>query len=457
MEHIHIAEGARALLQQLNSAGFAAYAVGGCVRDSLLGQEPKDWDICTSALPEQIMEVFSELHCIPTGLAYGTVTVRYEGESYEVTTFRKELGYSDSRHPDGVRFLNSLKEDLARRDFTINAMAADRNGQVTDLFGGSADLEHGLIRCVGEARERFAEDALRMLRALRFAARFGFSMEEKTAGAIHEQKERLLHVAPERLRKELSGLLCGRDAVPILDRFSDVVFLLIPELADSKGFRQFNYHHALDVWQHSLLTLSSIPATEPLRLAALLHDIGKPSCFHFDKYLVGHFYGHAKLSCAYTQRILRRLRYDNDTIDTVCTLIRCHDTPLMPRPKEGGSREKTLRRLLGKLGQERLLQLIELKRADRLGKGNVDTAQVDAQINEIRALLQGILEQALCVRQDQLAVNGRDLMALGMAPGPEMGQLLRQMLDAVIEGDLNNDREVLVEFAQKHIAELQKH
>ncbi len=457
MEHIHIAEGARALLQQLNAAGFAAYAVGGCVRDSLLGQEPKDWDICTSALPEQIMEVFSELHCIPTGLAYGTVTVRYEGESYEVTTFRKELGYSDSRHPDGVRFLNSLKEDLARRDFTVNAMAADQNGQVTDLFGGRADLEQGLIRCVGEARERFAEDALRMLRALRFAARFGFSMEEKTAEAIHEQKERLLHVAPERLRKELSGLLCGRDAVPILDRFSDVVFLLIPELADSKGFRQFNYHHALDVWQHSLLTLSSIPATEPLRLAALLHDIGKPSCFHFDKYLVGHFYGHAKLSCAYAQRILRRLRYDNDTIDTVCTLIRCHDTPLMPRPKDGGSREKTLRRLLGRLGQERLLQLIELKRADRLGKGNVDAAQVDAQINEIRALLQGILEQALCVRQDQLAVNGRDLMALGMAPGPEMGQLLRQMLDAVIEGDLNNDREVLVEFAQKHIAELQKH
>ena len=451
MEHIHIAEGAKALLQQLNSAGFAAYAVGGCVRDSLLEQAPKDWDICTSALPEQIMEVFSELHCIPTWRSYGTVTVRYEGESYEVTTFRKELGYSDSRHPDGVRFLNSLKEDLARRDFTINAMAADRNGQVTDLFGGKVDLELGLIRCVGEARERFAEDALR------FAARFGFSMEEKTAEAIHEQKERLLHVAPERLRKELSGLLCGRAAVPILDRFSDVIFLLIPELADSKGFRQFNYHHALDVWQHSLLTLSSIPATEPLRLAALLHDIGKPSCFHFDKYLVGHFYGHAKLSCAYTQRILRRLRYDNDTIDTVCTLIRCHDTPLMPRPKEGGSREKTLRRLLGRLGQERLLQLIELKRADRLGKGNVDTAQVDAQINEIRALLQGILEQALCVRQDQLAVNGRDLMALGMAPGPEMGQLLRQMLDAVIEGDLNNDREVLVEFAQKHIAELQKH
>ena len=457
MARISIAEGAKVLLQQLNQAGFAAYAVGGCVRDSLLGQTPKDWDICTSALPEQIMEVFSALHCIPTGLAYGTITVRYEGESYEVTTFRKELGYSDSRHPDGVRFLSSLREDLARRDFTINAMAADSHGQVTDCFGGRADLEQGLIRCVGEARERFAEDALRMLRALRFAARLGFSIEETTAAAIHERKESLLRVAPERLRKEISGLLCGKAAAELLDRFSDVIFLLIPELRDSKDFCQFNYHHALDVWQHSLLTLTSIPATEPLRLAALLHDVGKPSCFHFDKYLVGHFYGHAKLSCAYAQRILRRLRYDNDTIDRVCTLIRCHDTPLMPRPKEGGSKEKTLRRLLGKLGQEQLLQLIELKRADRLGKGNVAPAEVDQQIAEIREILQDILQKELCVRQDQLALSGRDLMELGMPPGPEMGRLLRQMLEGVIEGNLPNERAVLVEFAQKQLVELRKH
>ena len=455
MNHrITIAGGAKALLQQLNKAGFAAYAVGVGVRDSLLGQIPKDWDICTSALPEEIIDVFSGLHCIPTGLAYGTITVRYEGESYEVTTFRKETGYTDSRHPDGVIFLSALKEDLARRDFTVNAMADDKDGGITDCFGGQKDLEKGLIRCVGEATERFQEDALRILRALRFAARLGFDLEENTAAAIHRQKESLLRVAPERLRKEISGLLCGRNAAQILNEFSDVIFLLIPELRDSKDFCQYNYHHTLDVWQHSLLTLESVPPTEPLRLAALLHDIGKPSCFHFDKYLVGHFYGHAKLSCAYAQRILRRLRYDNDTIDAVCTLIRCHDTPLMPRPNEGGSKEKTLRRLLGRLGQERLQQLIELKRADRLGKGNVIPEEVDRQIAEIRAVLEEILKNDPCVRQDQLALNGRDLIAMGMSPGPEIGRLLKQILDAVIEGTLENEKSILVEFAQTHMDDL---
>lgn len=448
MEHIHIAEGAKTLLQQLNAAGYAAYAVGGCVRDSLLGQQPKDWDICTSALPEEILEVFSELRCIPTGLAYGTVTVLLEDESFEVTTFRKELGYTDSRHPDGVRFLRSLQEDLARRDFTINAMAADHDGRITDCFGGRADLKKGIIRCVGVAEERFTEDALRMLRALRFASRLNFSIEAQTAEAIHRQKERLLCVAAERLRKELSGLLCGKAAAQILRRFSDVIFLLIPELKDSKDFCQYNYHHALDVWEHSLLTLESIPPEEPLRLAALLHDVGKPSCFHFDKVLVGHFYGHAKLGSAYAQRILRRLRYDNDTVQTVCTLIRCHDTPLMPRASEESNRAKMLRRLLGKLGEKQLLQLLELKRADRLGKGNVDPVQAEQQFREIRVLLDQILQEELCVRQNQLAINGRDLIALGMLPGPEIGKLLQLLLDAVIEGNLPNERERLVAYAQ---------
>lgn len=456
-QFISISPGAAYILKALHGAGFGAYAVGGCVRDSLLGQEPKDWDICTSALPRQIMEVFSAQRTIPTGLAYGTVTVLLEGEGYEVTTFRQELGYSDSRHPDAVRFLTSLKEDLARRDFTVNAIAADLTGRVTDCFGGQEDLRRGLIRCVGEPGERFSEDALRMLRALRFASRLGFSIEESTAEAILRQKEALLQVAPERLRKELSGLLCGKNAAGILDRFSDVIFLLIPELRDSKGFQQYNFHHALDVWQHSLLTLSSTEPTESLRWAALLHDVGKPSCFSMDKHLVGHFYGHARLSGAYAERILRRLRYDNDTIRTVCTLIRHHDTPLMPREHESGSREKSLRRLLGKLGQEQLGQLLALKRADRLGKGNTQAAEVDAQMGGIYSLLEEILQKELCVRQNQLAISGRDLIAMGMTPGPEMGRLLKQLLEQVIEGNLPNEREILVEFVQKNCLFLQNH
>lgn len=455
MEHnIFIPAETSRLLERLNLAGHAAYAVGGCIRDSLLGQAPQDWDICTSARPEEIMDIFSDLRCIPTGLAYGTVTVLYESNSYEITTFRMELGYSDSRHPDGVRFLQNLEGDLSRRDFTVNAMAADRSGRVTDLFGGQEDLKKGLIRCVGKAEMRFAEDALRILRALRFAARLGFSIEEKTAAAIHSHKNVLLQVAPERLRKELSGLLCSKYAVDILEEYRDVLFLLIPELKDSESFCQYNFHHALDVWQHSLLTLRSIPPVETLRWAALLHDVGKPSCFSMDKQLVGHFYGHARLSAAYAQRILRRLRFDGASIQTVCTLIAAHDTPVMPRPQENCSREKRLRRLLGQLGQDQLFALLELKRADRLGKGNVDPAQVEAQTEELRSLLRQIIAQDLCVRQDQLLINGRDLLALGMPPGPKMGQLLRRMLDAVIEGKMPNEKSHLVRFAQNHIDDL---
>lgn len=453
MDHIiTLPAGVSDLLERLNAAGFAAYAVGGCVRDSLLGQTPQDWDICTSSRPEEIMEIFSGLRCIPTGLAYGTVTVLYEEAAYEITTFRRELGYSDSRHPDGVCFLAELEGDLSRRDFTVNAMAADRSGRVTDLFGGQEDLKKRMIRCVGDPKARFAEDALRILRALRFASRLGFSIEETTAAAIHSCKEGLLQVAPERLRKELSGLLCGRHAAAILDEYRDILFLLIPELRDSENFCQYNYHHALDVWQHSLLTLSSIPPTESLRWAALLHDIGKPSCFSMDKQLVGHFYGHARLSAAYAQRILQRLRFDGSSIQTVCTLIAAHDTPIMPRLRENCSREKRLRRLLGQLGQEQLFSLLELKRADRLGKGNVDPTQVESQIEELRSLLRQIIAQDLCVRQDQLQINGRDLMALGMPPGPQMGQLLKTLLDAVIEGDLPNEKSYLVDFAQKHMS-----
>lgn len=449
--HIFIPGDTAWILQKLNTAGFEAYAVGGCVRDSLLGQKPQDWDICTSARPEEMMEVFSDLRCIPTGLAYGTVTVLYKDASYEITTFRKELGYSDSRHPDGVHFLQNLEGDLSRRDLTVNAMAADCGGKVTDLFGGQEDLKSGLIRCVGQPEIRFQEDALRILRALRFAARLGFSIAEETASCIHKQKEALLRVAPERLRKELSGLLCGKHAADILEAYRDVLFLLIPELRDSDGFCQYNFHHALDVWRHSLLTLHSIPPEEILRWAALLHDVGKPSCFSMDKQLVGHFYGHARLSAAYAQRILRRLRFDGASIQAICTLIDAHDTPVMPRPQETCSREKRLRRLLGQLGQDQLFALLELKRADRLGKGNVDPAQVEAQTDELRTLLKQILAQDLCVRQDQLRINGRDLMAMGMSPGPKIGLLLKTMLDAVIEGNLPNETASLVEFAQKHM------
>lgn len=281
----------QALLRQLNAAGFSAYAVGGCVRDSLLGCAPQDWDICTSAAPEQTEVCFAADRTILTGARYGTVTVVRGGVPYEITTFRAEAGYADSRHPDRVDFLRELAPDLARRDFTVNAMAADAAGAVTDLFGGQDDLRRGVIRCVGDPAERFAEDACGC--CAHCVLRRGCPSASTERRLPHPCcPTRLRAVAPERLHKELSGILCGRQAAALLEEFSDVLFELIPELAPCQGFRQYNPHHTRDVWTHTLAVVDGVPPEEPLRLAALLHDAGKPATFFFDKNLVGHFYGH---------------------------------------------------------------------------------------------------------------------------------------------------------------------
>ncbi len=437
------------VLNRLNSAGFEAYAVGGCVRDSLLGKTPQDWDLCTSAKPEEIKRCFQNEKTILTGEKYGTVTVVLEGEPFEITTFRAETGYSDSRHPDGVRFLTSLREDLARRDFTVNAMAADSAGRVTDCFGGSEDLKNGLIRCVGRPEERFAEDALRMLRALRFAARLDFSVEEQTAAAIHAQKTELLSVAPERLRKELDGLLCGKAAGRILREFPDVLCVLIPELEPCIGFRQYNHHHAHDVWEHTLTVLEHSEPVPAERLAALLHDVGKPAVFAFDKELVGHFYGHAAVSAALCDRILHRLRYDNETVHLVTELVAIHGYPLM------GESDRQLRRLMGKIGQPQLRRLLRLRRADRLGKGTEKNEAIEADIMGLERTLEEILNKELCFSVKQLKISGRELMALGIEQGKQVGMLLQMLLTAVIEERVPNEPEFLIEFAQNMIQKME--
>ena len=432
----------RSLLLRLASAGFAAYAVGGCVRDSLLGLVPQDWDICTSAKPEELLQCFAGERTILTGVRYGTVTVLLEEEPFEVTTFRADLGYSDSRHPDGVRFLSSLHGDLARRDFTVNAMAADAEGTVIDCFGGAEDLQNGLIRCVGTPQERFAEDALRILRALRFAAKLGFSIEENTAAAIHVLKERLRSVAPERLRKELKGLLCGRDAAAVMNEFSDVLCVILPELAPCIGFLQFNPHHAFDVWQHTLCALQRAEPEEALRLAVLLHDIGKPSVFSFDKNLVGHFYGHAAVSAAMSEKLLRRLHYDNATTKLVTTLVREHDLFLE------ATDERRMRRLLARHGEETVRLLLRLRRADRLGKGKGGEEEIEHATAEAEALLTRILREEQCLSLRTLAIGGDDLIAMGVPRGRQIGALLQRLLNAVLDGKLANERERLVSYAQ---------
>ena len=429
------------ILRRLNAAGYAAYAVGGCVRDSLRGELPADWDICTDAEPEQTADCFSDCRTVLTGVRYGTVTVLLDGAPYEITTFRAEHGYSDSRHPDGVTFLRSLEGDLARRDFTVNAMAADADGKVIDCFGGSEDLRQGIIRCVGDPEQRFTEDALRMLRALRFASRFGFMVAPETEEAIHALCERLRAVAPERLRKELSGLLCGAAAESVLARFSDVICVLIPELAPCIGFRQWNYHHKYDVWEHTLRAVGAVAPTEVLRLAMLLHDIGKPSAFTMDKQLVGHFYGHAVIGAAMCDTILRRLRYDRRTAELVTLLVREHGFYLLE------DTPKRMRRLLSQFGEDTVRLLLQVRCADGIATGTADGIAEKTAVAE--RLLESVCSQ--CVSLPQLEIDGSDLLHLGVKEGPRIGAILRALLDAVVDGRLENERETLLSAAREMI------
>lgn len=439
---IKIPEPVRALLKHLNDAGFSAYAVGGCVRDSLLGKMPQDWDICTSARPEEIKSCFSDHRTILTGERYGTVTVLHDDIPYEITTFRTESGYSDSRHPDSVAFLDSMQGDLSRRDFTVNAMAADADGKITDCFGGKQDLQNGVIRCVGNAHDRFTEDALRILRALRFASKLGFTISPETDTAIHTLKNRLSAVAPERLRKELCGLLCGKSAAAIARQYADVLCVLIPELKHCIGFKQYNYHHIHDVWEHTLCVVENVPATEGLRLAALFHDIGKPAAFTMDKYLVGHFYSHALISAAMTETILKRLRFDSATVQLVTFLVREHGFSL----PEGN--EKRMKKLLAAYGRDNLEQLLLLRRADRIGTGTLCAEEADRKTEAAFSLLSQIMQQDTCFSLKQLAVNGSDLIALGISQGPAIGAMLKSLLDAVIDSQIENEKEALLLFAQ---------
>lgn len=429
------------ILRRLNAAGFAAYAVGGCVRDSLRGEIPADWDVCTSAEPEQTAACFADCRTLPTGVRYGTVTVLLDGAPYEITTFREEHGYSDSRHPDGVSFLRSLQGDLARRDFTVNAMAADADGAVTDCFGGMEDLRQGIIRCVGDPAQRFTEDALRMLRALRFASRFGFAVAPETETAIHALCGRLQAVAPERLRKELGGLLCGDHVCGVLERYSDVLCVLIPELAPCIGFRQWNYHHKYDVWEHTVRAVGAVAPTETLRLAMLLHDIGKPAAFTMDKQLVGHFYGHAVIGAAMCETILRRLRYDRRTAELVTLLVREHGFYLLE------DTPKRMRRLVSQFGAETVRLLLQVRRADGIATGTAEGAEEKTAVAE--RLLESISAQ--CVSLPQLRIDGGDLLRLDVEEGPQIGAILRRLLDGVLDGRLENERDILLREAREMI------
>ncbi len=433
-------EGVKAILTRLEDAGYEAWCVGGAVRDLLLGREPGDWDVTTNALPETVMTLFAP-HALPTGLQHGTVTVG-GGNGVEVTTYRRDGAYLDNRHPDHVEFTGSLEEDLSRRDFTVNAMALDLRGRLMDPFGGRGDLAAGVLRAVGEPEERFQEDALRIMRGLRFASRLGFAIEEKTGGAIRRCAPLLRHIAPERLYVELTGLLCGERAAEVLLAYPDVLGVFLPEILPCVGFDQHSRYHCYDVWEHTVRAVEAVRPQPVLRYAMLFHDLGKPDTFSLGEDGRGHFYGHWRSSVEKAAAVMDRLRFDHQSRRTILTLVERHDCEL---PLS----ERSVRRNLARYGEETLRLLLEVKRADNLAQAPAYRDR-QRQIDQWEMLLNLVLASGECFSLRQLAVKGTDLTAIGLS-GPAVGQTLRELLDRVIDEKLPNDRALLLTYVKEKL------
>jgi len=431
-------------LRRLEEAGFAAYVVGGCVRDAVMGRTPGDYDVTTAALPEQTAAVFAGERLIETGMRHGTVTVLPDGHPLEITTFRVDGAYSDARHPDAVTFTPSLTEDLARRDFTVNAMAWSPRTGLVDPFGGAADIEARTIRCVGDPAARFREDALRILRCVRFASVLGFTIDPATAAAAREQREALSRISAERVAEELRKLVCGPDMRRVVLTETDILGAVIPEILPMRGFDQRNKHHVYDVLEHCAAACEAVPAEPVLRLAALLHDVGKPPCFFTDADGVGHFYGHAERGAEMTDAILRRLRFDNASRERITALVRRHDMRIEPT-------EQAVLRALRRFGAEFFFQLLEIKRADTLAHapGPKLTERME-RYAALQALARDAIAREACFSLRDLAVDGNDLIAAGYAPGPALGAALDALLDAVTDGAVPNEKAALLGYLREH-------
>ncbi len=442
---IEIPSKAARILDRLMNAGHEAYVVGGCVRDSLLGIEPHDWDITTSARPEAVKALFKKT--VDTGLKHGTVTVLLQGEGFEVTTYRVDGAYKDGRHPEKVTFTSSLAEDLRRRDFTINAMAYNDRDGLVDLFGGQKDLEEGLIRAVGCPRERFSEDALRIMRAVRFAARFGFRIEEKTREAAASMAGNLKLVSAERIRAELDALLVSPHPEMLRDLYEmGITAVFLPEFDLCMETPQVNPHHMYTVGEHTIQSIRGVAPDLTLRLTMLLHDFGKPAARTTDSRGIDHFWGHPEISEKISRDILRRLRYDNRTRDRVLKLVLCHDDIL--RLTEAG-----IRRYMVKIGPDLFPLLLQVKAADIRAQSMYMRAQKESILLRAGILYERVARRGDCVRMADLAVKGEDLIRAGMEPGPRMGEVLKAMFEEVLENPRHNTRSWLLERFGEEISE----
>ncbi len=448
----HIPEKVNIIIEELNRQGFEAYAVGGCVRDMVLGREPEDWDITTSAKPLEVKKLFRRT--VDTGIQHGTVTVLLDKEHFEVTTYRLDGIYEDNRHPKEVSFTSSLTEDLKRRDFTINAMAYNEREGFVDLFGGLADIEKGIIRCVGSATERFDEDALRILRAIRFSAQLGFAIEEETLKAIRDKAAHLSHISAERIRAELTKLLLSEHPDRLRTLYeTGITAVILPEFDRMMVTPQKNIHHIYNVGEHTIRAVEevaegpgrdhfTIAERSVLRWTMLLHDIEKPSTISLGKDGQNHFYGHQEKGAITAKNILKRLKFDNDTLDSVTHLIRWHDYRFVLTPAG-------MRKAAAKIGKDYMELLFEVNRADTSAKNPEHTQEKFEKLKEARKLYAQILDKQECVSLKELAVNGRDLIEEGFQPGKELGDFLNRLLEAVIEHPELNQKETLLEMVKR--------
>ena len=435
--NISLPEDVKYIIDSLEKRGFEAYAVGGCVRDMMLGIKPKDYDITTSAAPGEIKEVFR--HTVDTGIEHGTVTVLYHHKAYEVTTYRIDGEYKDSRHPSQVTFSKNLTEDLKRRDFTINAMAFNERHGLIDIFGGMDDLKNKRVKCVGDPDERFSEDALRVLRAVRFAAQLGFKIEKRTEEAIRSHRENLRKISAERIREELIKLLVSDNPGKVRDLYEyGLTAIFLPELDECFKTSQKSSYHIYNVGEHIVRTVESIEAKLVLRVTMLLHDIGKPLVHYADEH-GDHFKGHQKAGAERARKIMRRLKFDNDTIRKVTTLIFYHD--YRPRPEDA-----EVRLAIYKIGGELFEDYIKVQRADAAGKRQMENDPDLKRLCEVEKIFYKVRDRGDCVSLSGLAISGRELMEAGILPGRQMGELLNKALMLVLKDRNKNNKEELINY-----------
>lgn len=437
--NISMPEEVKFILNTLSNKGYEAYVVGGCVRDSILNKKPKDWDITTKAKPEEVIQLFDKV--ILTGLKHGTVTVVINNEGYEVTTYRADGEYEDNRHPKEVKFVNSLKEDLARRDFSINAMAYNEQKGLVDYFNGAKDLHDKIIKTVGVPEERFNEDALRMLRAVRFSAQLDFNMDKDLIRAIKTLKNNIKNISKERIREEFNKILINNPRKIDVLKDCEMLELIIPEIISIYGFNQNNPYHIYDLYNHTLKAIEIIEQKLHLRLTMLFHDFGKTKTKTTDENGISHYYNHSKESVELAKNILKELKYDNNTINKVLMLIEYHDRTLKSK--------SSVKKLLNKIGEDLFRDLIKVQKSDILAQNPIYAKERLLNIINIESKLDLILEQNECFSLKDLNINGNELIELGFNKGKEIGEILNYLLDKVIENPELNNKEQLIKLAKE--------